>query len=169
MTVRLVEIFTGSQLATVTAKALLIDTNRVSQAPHATLLDEHGHVDRLVARPQHRMEATLHQGFRVSEPAAHLGVSERTLNLRFKVAPGDPPATVFEVDRILLTSERTSIAPSCSLETSELPQTRYELHFRRIVRLIEPGGDNLDLGIRFLDRSECDTRIDNVAHACGHD
>ena len=49
LALRLVEMFAGERLAVTTAKALLIDTNRISQAPYATLLDEHGHTDRLVA------------------------------------------------------------------------------------------------------------------------
>jgi len=100
LALRLVEMFAGERLAVTTAKALLIDTNRISQASYATLLDEHGHSDRLVARAQHRMEATLQQGFRLSELAAHLAVSERTLNRRFKRATGDTPLEYLQTLRV---------------------------------------------------------------------
>jgi transcriptional regulator GlxA family with amidase domain len=114
LALRLVEMFAGERLAVTTAKALLIDTNRISQASYATLLDEHGHTDRLVARAQHRMEATLQQGFRLSELAAHLAVSERTLNRRFKRATGDTPLEYLqnlrvEVAKRVLESGRVSL------------------------------------------------------------
>ncbi|SDG08332.1 GlxA family transcriptional regulator [Paraburkholderia phenazinium] len=100
LAVRLVEMFAGEKLAAKTAKSLLIDMNRTSQASFATLLDEHGHADPLVARAQQRMEATLQQGFRLSELAAWLAVSERTLNRRFKQAVGLAPLAYLQNLRI---------------------------------------------------------------------
>jgi transcriptional regulator GlxA family with amidase domain len=81
----------GERLAAMTPKSLLIDTNRASQASYATLVDEHGHTDALVARAQRRMETTLQQEFRLSELANWLAVCERTLNRRFKEAVGLAP------------------------------------------------------------------------------
>ena len=98
--VRLVDMFAGEQLAVKTAKSLLIDMNRVSQASYATLLDEHGHSDPLVARAQQRMEATLEEGFRLDELAASLAVSERTLNRHFKQATGLAPLAYLQNLRI---------------------------------------------------------------------
>lgn len=98
--VRLVEMFGGERLAGLTAKALLIDMNRTSQAPYTKLLDEHGHTDPLVARAQRRMEATLQNGFRLSELAQWLAVSERTLNRRFKLAMGLAPLEYLQNLRI---------------------------------------------------------------------
>jgi transcriptional regulator GlxA family with amidase domain len=100
LALRLVEMFGDARLSTTTAKTLLIDTNRVSQASYATLLDEHGHSDRLVARAQRFMEATLQHGFRLSELAAHLAVSERTLNRRFNQAVGDSPLEYLQSLRV---------------------------------------------------------------------
>ncbi|HEX7907979.1 MAG TPA: helix-turn-helix domain-containing protein [Paraburkholderia sp.] len=100
LAVRLVEMFAGEKLAVTTAKSLLIDINRTSQASYATLLDEHGHVDPLVARAQERMEATLQQRFRLSELADWLAVSERTLNRRFKQAVGLAPLAYLQNLRI---------------------------------------------------------------------
>jgi transcriptional regulator GlxA family with amidase domain len=100
LAVRLVEVFGGEKLAAMTAKSLLIDMNRISQASYATLLDEHGHVDPLVARAQQRMEATLQKGFRLSELAADLAVSERTLNRHFKLAVGIAPLEYLQNLRI---------------------------------------------------------------------
>lgn len=100
LAVRLVEIFAGEKLAAMTAKSLLIDMNRTSQASYAKLLDDHGHADPLVAQAQQRMEATLQQGFRLSELAAWLAVSERTLNRRFKQAVGLAPLAYLQNLRI---------------------------------------------------------------------
>ncbi|MEM5326131.1 helix-turn-helix domain-containing protein [Paraburkholderia sp. JHI2823] len=100
LAVRLVETFAGEDLATTVAKVLLIDMNRTSQASYATLLDEHGHTDTLVARAQQQMEATLERGFRLSDLAASLAVSERTLNRRFKEALGLAPLTYLQNLRI---------------------------------------------------------------------
>ena len=100
LAIRLVEMFAGEKLAAMTAKTLLIDMNRTSQASYAKLVDDHGHVDSLVARAQERMEATLQQGFRLGELAAWLAVSERTLNRRFKQAVGLAPLTYLQNLRI---------------------------------------------------------------------
>ena len=100
LAIRLVDMFAGEQLAAMTAKSLLIDTNRISQASYATLFGEHGHVDPLVARAQQHMEGTLQQGFRLSELAAHLAVSERTLNRHFKQAVGFTPVEYLQNLRI---------------------------------------------------------------------
>ena len=100
LAVRLVERLTDSNLAMLVAKTLLIDVNRASQASYATLLDEQGHTDQLVARAQRQMEATLQQRFRMSDLAAHLAVSERTLHRRFKQAVGDTPVGYLQTLRV---------------------------------------------------------------------
>jgi len=100
LAIRLVETFAGDTLAAMTAKLLLIDMCRTSQASYAKLLDDHGHADPLVARAQQRMEATLEHGFVLSELAAWLAVSERTLNRRFKQAVGLAPLAYLQNLRI---------------------------------------------------------------------
>ncbi|MGU7771856.1 GlxA family transcriptional regulator [Burkholderia sp. MR1-5-21] len=91
LAVRIVERLADARLASLVAKTLLIDAGRASQTSYATLVDDHGHTDPLVARAQRRMEATLRQRFRLADLAADLAVSERTLNRRFKQAVGDAP------------------------------------------------------------------------------
>lgn len=97
---RLVERFAGGEPAAATARMLLIDTNRVSQAPYATLLAGHDHTDRLVAQAQRRMEAKVQQRFRLSDLAAQLAVSERTLSRRFKRAVGIAPLEYLQTLRV---------------------------------------------------------------------
>lgn len=98
--VRLVERLADARLATLVARTLLIDVNRASQTSFATLLDEQGHTDELVARAQRQMEATLQQRFKLSELAAGLAVSERTLHRRFKQAIGDTPIGYLQTLRV---------------------------------------------------------------------
>ncbi|CAM3436394.1 helix-turn-helix domain-containing protein [Bordetella sputigena] len=100
LAIRLVEMLGGEKLASMTAKALLIDMNRISQASYAKLLGEHGHADTLVARAQQRMETTLQRGIQLRELAEHLAVSERTLNRRFKQAVGFAPLEYLQSLRI---------------------------------------------------------------------
>jgi len=100
LAVRLVERLADAKLAMLVAKTLLIDISRSSQAPFAKLIDEHGHSDALVARAQRQMETTLQQPFRMSDLAAHLAVSERTLHRRFKQAVGDSPVGYLQTLRV---------------------------------------------------------------------
>jgi len=90
LAIRLVEKFAGAEIAAATAKMMLIDTNRGSQASYASL-PETRHSDELVARAQRYMEKSLQHGFNLGKLARHLAVSERTLNRRFKSALGEAP------------------------------------------------------------------------------
>ena len=93
-----------------TAKALLIE-NRVSQMPYASLFNNHGHTDVLVARAQQRMELTLRGGVRLSDLAAYLAVSERTLNRRFKEAVGMAPVEYLQTLRVEIAKRLLETAP----------------------------------------------------------
>lgn len=102
LALRLVEKFAGATIAAATARALLIDTNRISQASYATLTVQHHdpHSDRLVARAQRWMENHLQQGFCLADLARHLDVSERTVNRRFQQAIGEAPLRYLQSVRI---------------------------------------------------------------------
>ena len=56
--------------------------------------------DEPVERAQHWMEERLTRRFSLGELAAHLCVSERTLNRRFKLATGGPPLRYLQSLRI---------------------------------------------------------------------
>jgi transcriptional regulator GlxA family with amidase domain len=90
LALRIVEKFAGTEVADATGKMMLIDTNRVSQSAYASMPAAQ-HSDTMVARAQRWMERSLQQGFSLSELARHLGISERTLNRRFKLATGEAP------------------------------------------------------------------------------
>lgn len=90
LALRLVEILAGGAVATEAARLLLVDMNRVSQASYA-VADDVAHDDELVTRAQRWMQRHLRDSFHLGDLAAHLGVSERTLNRRFKAALGEAP------------------------------------------------------------------------------
>jgi transcriptional regulator GlxA family with amidase domain len=102
LALRLVEKLAGSRLATTTAKMLLIDLNRVSQASYAmlTVQDQQGHADALVAKAQRWMERHLDRAFDLPALARHLGASARTVNRRFHHAVGAPPLQHLQAMRI---------------------------------------------------------------------
>jgi transcriptional regulator GlxA family with amidase domain len=93
LAIRLVEKFAGSEVAAMTARLLLIDTDRISQTPYMTFAERDllEHSDALVARAQRWMERHLQEGFSLPRLARRLAVSERTLNRRFRQAIGDTP------------------------------------------------------------------------------
>lgn len=102
LALRLVERFAGANLAASTAKLLLIDTNRISQASYKSLTvqDREPHSDRLVTRAQRWMEKHFHEGFHLADLANHFAVSERTLNRRFKQAIDVTPYSYLQSVRI---------------------------------------------------------------------
>lgn len=119
LAVRLVEALVGEKVASATAKSMLIDMNRISQASYATLLGEHGHADPLVARAQKRMEAKLQEGFQLSALAASLAVSERTLNRRFKRALGQAPIEYLQNLRVEIAKQTLESRPIALGELSQ--------------------------------------------------
>jgi transcriptional regulator GlxA family with amidase domain len=100
---RIVEKFTGADVARAPAKMMLIDSNRVSQSSCASLPEAPQHTDELVARAQRYLEKSLRRRFNLGELARHLAVSELTLNRRFKLAIGD---------RCTICSRCASMSPS---------------------------------------------------------
>ncbi|PDT69796.1 helix-turn-helix domain-containing protein [Bradyrhizobium sp. C9] len=100
LALRLVEKFAGTEVAAETGKLMLIDGNRVSQAPYAGRTHDAQHSDALVARAQSLMEKSLQRGFSLARLARDLSVSERTLNRRFKLAVGEAPLQYLQALRV---------------------------------------------------------------------
>jgi transcriptional regulator GlxA family with amidase domain len=88
----LVRRFAGDELALFCAKALLVDTNRHSQAPYSYLESGIRVRDALVTRAQTWMQAHLREAFTFEQLAGVLAVSPRTLIRRFKTTTGYNPA-----------------------------------------------------------------------------
>ena len=84
LALKLIARLLGEDVAQVCARILLIDPNRVSQAPYATLAAYNGHNDPLVSDCQRWMHARLDQPFSLAALAAAVHSSERTLMRRFR-------------------------------------------------------------------------------------
>ena len=93
LALRLVEKFAGEGVALSTAKTLLVDGSRGSQAPYRTLAAKGAatHADALVLRAQRWIERRVGEPFQLAALAHDLAVSERTVIRRFKAALGDTP------------------------------------------------------------------------------
>ena len=112
----LVERHGGAALASATAKVMLIDRQRVSQASYRSLTvqAQARHDDALVGKAQRCLEQRLQEGIRLPLLAGELAVSERTLNRRFLKALGQTPLQYLQSLRIdhaknLLETTRLSV------------------------------------------------------------
>jgi transcriptional regulator GlxA family with amidase domain len=104
--------FVGDELALFCAKALLVDTNRHSQAPYSYLESGLRVRDPLVARAQTWMQAHLRESFTFEDLAGKLAISPRTLIRRFKHATGYNPAeylTRLRIEEAKRLLERTNL------------------------------------------------------------
>ncbi len=97
----------GSQeLANVCSKALLVDPNRVSQAPyfHDNILKKH--TDTNIAKAQRFIEKNYANITSVDEIAGHVCLSPRHFKRRFKKATGDSPLFYLQSIRIDLAKKK---------------------------------------------------------------
>lgn len=144
LALRLVERLSSAPLAAATARTLLIDMNRTSQAPFVDFgrTEAMAHDDPVVARAQRWMERHLRQPFSLAQLSLQLAISERTLNRRFKDALGVPPLKYLqtlrmEVAKRLLASTSLSVdAVSERVGYSDL--SGFRLLFKRIAG-VPPG------------------------------
>lgn len=112
----LVERFGGAALASATARLMLIDRQRISQASYRSLTvqAQSSHDDDLVGKAQRLLERRLRGGIPLPQLAKILAVSERTLNRRFLKALGQTPLQYLQSIRIdhaknLLEATRLSV------------------------------------------------------------
>lgn len=89
--IRVIERFVGPAIASQVARSMLIDVSQTSQVPYLPLLAERKHADSLVERAQQWLQRHMTQELRISELAAALAVSDRTLIRRFKAALQQTP------------------------------------------------------------------------------
>lgn len=110
----LIELNCGREIALQTAKALIIDRERSSQVPYCTVKGQKYHQDKEILAAQEWMEENLSQKIRMEQVGMHFGMSSRTFKRRFKSATGDSPLPYLQSLRIesakkLLESTRLSI------------------------------------------------------------
>ncbi|MDM0072602.1 helix-turn-helix domain-containing protein [Variovorax sp. J31P207] len=98
--VRVVERFSGPAIASQCAKSMLIDVSQTTQTPYLPLLADISHTDAVVHRAQHWLQSNMARPVRISELAAELAVSERTLVRRFGAVLDQSPLTYLQHLRI---------------------------------------------------------------------
>lgn len=100
LALRMVERFFSPAIASLCAKALLVDIGQTAQAPYLSLAHTTDHGDKLVARAQYRLQQDLRQNLSMKALAYELAVSQRTLIRRFNSALGIRPLTYLQNLRI---------------------------------------------------------------------
>lgn len=98
--VRVVERFAGPAIASQCAKSMLIDVSQTTQTPYLPMLANITHSDTVVHRAQHWLQNNMSLGIRMSDLAAALAVSERTLIRKFQTVLGQSPLTYLQHLRI---------------------------------------------------------------------
>lgn len=96
----LIRRFGSQKLASVCAKALLVDPNRISQAPYTLPAPLKSHGDAQVLQAQHLIETRYADITSVDDVARDVGISPRHFKRRFKAATGELPIKYLQRVRI---------------------------------------------------------------------
>jgi transcriptional regulator GlxA family with amidase domain len=110
----LVEKYCGHEIATQTAKALLLETPRISQASYAAHPPRSAHDDPAIQRVQCWLFQNFDKSVQIEELAARSGMSSRNFARRFAAATGETPIAYLHRLRIdaarnMLENRRKSI------------------------------------------------------------
>ena len=110
----LIERYCGRELSTQVAKTQIIDSKRGSQNSYTNVTLYKPHADQLVKRVQDYIENNFQQPLQVSQLAAMVNITTRTLNRRFQSAVAMRPIEYIQAVRIeqakrLLESKDVSI------------------------------------------------------------
>jgi transcriptional regulator GlxA family with amidase domain len=100
LVIYLTERYGNHDRAVLASKVMLIDGERRSQLPYTALGLHRDHDDQLVHTVQSHVDAHLRRNVPVDELAAHVNVSTRTLNRRFRMATGQSPRQYLQMVRI---------------------------------------------------------------------
>lgn len=100
LSVYLVERFCGHEIATQTAKALLIEMPRVWQLGFAIVPLKTDHTDDNISTAQEWLHKNFQKTFSLEDPARRVGMSVRNFVRRFKEATGDSPLIYLQKLRI---------------------------------------------------------------------
>ncbi len=111
----LLEKYSSPEIASLCAKAMLIDPGHRLQTPHQNLMDTPMSSDPAVSKAQYWLQTRLENRIDMSELASYLNLSQRTLIRKFKRELGLPPATYLQNIRMetakqLLESTRLPIS-----------------------------------------------------------
>lgn len=112
---RIISRYGSSELASICAKALLIDPNRESQMPYFIFHQEREHNDGEVRKAQHYLAENFAKPIKIDEVASHVCISPRHFKRRFKQATGYAPVHYLQMVRI----EEAKKKLATTLETIE--------------------------------------------------
>lgn len=96
----LVEKFCGRRAARESAKTMVLDMDRQSQAPYNCFLGARNHTDGLMAKAQGHLEQNAGQTVDYDSLAHTFGLSRRSLERRFKQATGMTPLAYIQQIRV---------------------------------------------------------------------
>jgi transcriptional regulator GlxA family with amidase domain len=95
-----IEVFGSSELASQCSKALLVDSNRISQSSYVIFYAYKGHGDDKILKAQQWMEFHLTEYVNMENLAEHVGISPRHFIRRFKKATSESPLNYLQQMRI---------------------------------------------------------------------
>ena len=113
LAIQLLELYCGGKIASLTAKAMLIERGHGLQSPYLRLSETKISDDPLCAKAQYWLQNHLRGAVEMKSLAAELNVSQRTMIRRFKQELGLTPLTYLQNLRIE--------AAKALLEQSTLP------------------------------------------------
>lgn len=96
----LVAKFVGHEIAIQSAKAIIHDIGRVSQAPYSCFNFQKNHNDEPVLKTQRLLEKNYHTNVDIEQLAQQNGMSRRNFERRFKNATGDTPLIYLQRARV---------------------------------------------------------------------
>jgi transcriptional regulator GlxA family with amidase domain len=96
----LIRKYCGRETALQSARCMLVDLDRISQAPFSMFVPEKNHSDRDILKAQDWIEANYQTSVNLHELAAKTGVSLRQFNRRFKSATGETGIKYLQLVRI---------------------------------------------------------------------
>ncbi|MDD9304041.1 MAG: helix-turn-helix domain-containing protein [Desulfobacter sp.] len=106
LAIHLIRKFGSPKLASVCSKALLVDPNRISQAPYAMSAPLRSHMDDQVLKAQTIIENTFSRLETIDDLAKEVGISPRHFKRRFKKATGELPLKDLQRVRIDAAKEK---------------------------------------------------------------
>lgn len=106
LAIHLIKRYGSQNLAAVCAKALLVDPNRMSQAPYAMSAPIHHHGDEQVRQAQKIIEKEFASLETIDHLAKAVGISPRHFKRRFKRATGELPLKYLQRVRIDAAKEK---------------------------------------------------------------
>jgi len=130
----LMERYGSRELARVCAKALLIESNRTSQAPYCLDIESKKHKDEMILRAQRYLEENCAAILSVEEVAAHVGISSRHFKRRFKLATGSSPLFYLQNLRIELAKKKLELTLDSIDEITRQIGYENSSTFRRLFR-----------------------------------